>query len=930
MTRTLLPGLDDRVEMHSVADAAATGLPVSLLVLLESLRAHRDHGATDEHEQAVLEWDPHASDRPEIPFWPGRVLLQDFTGIPALADLAALREAVARLGGDPTGVRPVIPADLVVDHSVTVDVAGRPDAAERNAALEFDRNRERYEFLRWGQASFPGLGIVPPNTGICHQVNLERLATVVSVREGLAAPDTVLGTDSHTPMVNGLGVLGWGVGGIEAESAMLGQPVTFLVPDVVGLHLHGSLQPGVTATDLVLTITERLRAHGVVGRFVEAHGPAVAELTVPARATISNMSPEYGSTCVLFPIDDRTLEYLRLTGRAPSQVALVEAYAKAQGLWHDPGRHLRYSSVVDLDLTTVEACVAGPSRPQDRVPLGDLPDAAARAVDGGGVPLPRRRSRVDEGSIQSFPASDPPAAMAAAAPPDGPDNPVEATSASPASNDAPIDTTPTPHEHEAHAAPPHTEHAGTDLVDADVVIAAITSCTNTSNPEVMIAAGLLARNAVERGLTPHPWVKASLAPGSRAVMSYLSAAGLDRHLAALGFELVGYGCTTCIGNSGPLDPHISEAIRAGSLAVSAVLSGNRNFEARIHPEVRMNWLASPPLVVAYALAGTVNVALDRDPIGTDADGAPVHLRDLWPTPDQIGAVLREHVTPDVFTDAARWEGDERWRSLPTPDPRTFEWRSDSTYVRRPPFLDDVTAQADPPGDVHGARALLVLGDSVTTDHISPAGAIGADTPAGQWLREHGVEPHEFNSYGSRRANHEVMVRGTFANPRLRNLLVPGVEGGVTVHQPSGDRLTVYEASRRYADEGVPLVVVAGRDYGSGSSRDWAAKGTLLLGVRAVLATSFERIHRSNLVGMGVAPIELDEPLDLDPAEIGAATIDIEGIAAIAGNRPPYRVTGSIGDHRFTGRLRVDSMVEAEVFAAGGILPHAARRMSPSA
>jgi aconitate hydratase len=924
VAQRFLPGVGPDLVFHPLDDAAASGLPVSLLVLLESVLAHRAHGAGEAHEHAIRAWDPAASSRPEVPFWPGRVLLQDFTGIPALADLAALREAVGRLGGRPEDVRPVIPVDLVVDHSITVEAFGTSDAADRNAALEFTRNRERYEFLRWGQASFAGLGVVPPNTGICHQVNLERLATVVSVRDGVAAPDTVLGTDSHTPMVNGLGVLGWGVGGIEAESAMLGQPVTFLVPDVVGLRLHGELRPGATATDLVLTIAERLRRHGVVGRFVDAFGPAVSTLPVPARATISNMTPEYGATCVLFPIDELTLAYLRLTGRADDHIAVVEAYAKEQGLWNDPAHARRYTSVVDLDLADVDPCVAGPARPQDRVPLDRLPDTFRATLgvrpERSGPPPPSRSTRVrlpttDDTSAQSFPASDPPSSMVAVANEAGAGVPPASPTAA----------------HADHSGDPEPRavalESGASLRDGDVVIAAITSCTNTSNPEVMVAAGLLARNAVARGLTTPPWVKTSLAPGSRAVMDYLGRAGLVEPLAQLGFALVGFGCTTCIGNSGPLDRRISEAIAEGSLAVSAVLSGNRNFEARIHPEVRLNWLASPPLVVAFALAGSVDVDLSTEPVGHDRDGQPVSLHDIWPSAADITAVLDEHLDPSVFAGAAAWEGDAQWRSLPLPDPAAFAWRDGSTYVRRPPFLDDVTATASPPADVHGARTLLVLGDSVTTDHISPAGVIHPSSPAGRWLVEHGVEPAEFNSYGSRRANHEVMVRGTFANTRLRNLLVPGVEGGVTRHTPSGDALTVYEAAERYRADGVPLVVFAGRDYGSGSSRDWAAKGTLLLGVRAVVAHSFERIHRSNLVGMGVAPIELDEPLPLEPGALADATVDITGIAAIPGGQPPFAATVTIDGRAFPGRIRVDSAAEVDVFAAGGILPHAARRVA---
>jgi aconitate hydratase len=910
MSAVRLPGATG-IQHHSVADAAAAGLPGPLLVLLESLLAHA--GSPDAAEASVAEirgWTGDGTARAEVPFWPQRILLQDFTGVPVLADLAAIREAVLRLGGRAEDVLPEVPVDLVVDHSISVDRSRSQDAMEQNVALDYGRNRERYEFLRWGSASLPGFSVLPPNTGICHQVNLERLATVTSVRDGVAVADTVLGTDSHTPMVNGLGVLGWGVGGIEAESAMLGEPAMLVLPDVVGLRLVGELPPGVTATDLVLTVTEALRRHGVVGAFVDAYGPAISALPVPVRATIANMTPEYGATCTLFPIDQRTLDYLRLTGRAEEHISIVEAHAKAQGLWHDPSRERRHSSTVDIELGAIVPCVAGPSRPQDRVPLTDLTSTYRRAVAAArraGSSRALAAGTVDEGSEESFPASDPPAAMSSGGATSVIDPPEESVSTT--------------------TAPPSDSRSDDALVaDGDVVIAAITSCTNTSNPDVMIAAGLLAKRAVERGMHVRDTVKTSLAPGSRSVVAYLQRAGLMQPLEELGFALVGFGCTTCIGNSGPLDHAVSEAIARDSLVTSAVLSGNRNFESRIHPEVQMNWLASPPLVVAFALAGTVDVDLTREPVGVDRDGGPVWLRDIWPTEAEIDETVRVVVEAADFGRSGAGDADHRWQALGSAGGTLFPWRAESTYVRRPPFLDDVSIASSAPADVVGARVLLALGDSVTTDHISPAGSIDPDSPAGRWLLEHGVAADDFNSYGARRGNHEVMVRGTFANRRLRNVLVER-SGGFTRHAPSGDIMDVYTAAQRYAQEGVPLVVIGGREYGTGSSRDWAAKGTSLLGIRAVIAESFERIHRSNLVGMGVAPVQIYAPIELDPEAVANAVVDVQGIAGISRREPPYDVTVRIDGRAFPARLRIDSRSEAATYAAGGILPLAARRLA---
>jgi aconitate hydratase len=853
-------------------------LPYSLKVLLENLLRHEDGGVVTAADIAALA--SAARQAPvgrEIAFSPARILLQDFTGVPCVVDLAALRDAVGTLGGDPGSVNPQIPVDLVIDHSVTVDVAGRPDAQATNARLEFERNAERYRFLRWGQQAFSGLRVVPPDTGICHQVNLELLSQVVfSDGAGAAYPDTLVGTDSHTTMVNGLGVVGWGVGGIEAEAAMLGQPISMLVPEVVGLRLDGALAEGATATDLVLTIAELLRAHGVVGKFVECFGAGLANVPLENRATIGNMSPEYGSTVTIFPIDAATLRYLRFTGRPDSLVRLVEAYAKAQGLWHDPAHEPVYSTTLALDLSAVVPSIAGPSRPQDRVPLDRAQEAFRRSL----ATSRPATARTGAGSRRL------PARLA-----DG---------------------------------------RTAEICDGSVVIAAITSCTNTSNPQVMIAAGLLAQRAVERGLTTKPWVKTSLAPGSRVVADYLDRTGLTPYLEKLGFGIVGFGCTTCIGNSGPLAPEVSAAIDAGSLSCVAVLSGNRNFEGRIHPEVRMNYLASPPLVVAYALAGTMDIDLYRDPLGESPDGKPVYLRELWPAAAEVAAVLEDGLKSAMFTRdyADVFAGDENWRSLDVTPGLQFAWDDTSTYIRRPPFVENMPRQPRPVTDITGARALAVLGDSVTTDHISPAGSIRPSSPAGQWLVANGVPPAEFNSYGTRRGNHEVMIRGTLANPRIRNALAGGVEGGVSVHLPEGVPGSIYDVAETYRTEGVALVLLAGKEYGAGSSRDWAAKGVALLGVRAVLVESYERIHRSNLVGMGVAPLEF-LPGD-DAATLGLTGTEVFAVSGLAGAPPGGLIHRHVrvcaDDKEFEAVVRIDTPTEEEYYRHGGILPYVVRRL----
>jgi aconitate hydratase len=903
-----------------------------LKVLLENLLRHEDGvSVRPEDIEALARWNGHV-DEQEIAFAPARILLQDFTGVPAVVDLAAMRDAVAGLGGDPARVNPLVPAELVIDHSVIVDVYGSPDAFARNAALEFERNVERYQLLRWGQGAFDGLRVVPPDTGICHQVNLEYLARVVfSDDGGVAYPDTLVGTDSHTPMVNGLGVVGWGVGGIEAEAAMLGQPISMLIPDVVGFKLSGQLPEGATATDLVLTVAELLRRHGVVGKFVEFYGPGVANVPVENRATIGNMSPEYGSTITIFPIDDQTLRYLRFTGRPPERVSLVEAYAKEQGLWYDPAAEPLFTEQLELDLGTVVPSLAGPARPQDRVPLSRAKAMFAAAVVGSLPDLPD--GSIDESSAESFPASDPPATNGANGHQDDRDRPASVAEAGPAEGGPAAGGTVagTPSERPVRRVP--VTLAGGAKVELDhghVAIAAITSCTNTSNPSVMLAAGLLAKKAVERGLASRPWVKTSLAPGSKVVMDYLERAGLMPYLEKLGFHLVGFGCTTCIGNSGPLAPEISAAINDNGLAVVSVLSGNRNFEGRINGDVRMNYLASPPLVVAYALAGTMDVDLYQEPLGTGADGAPVFLRDLWPSNDEVTAAVRESIESEMFqrTYGAVFDGDERWRGMDVPQGQRYAWSATSTYVRQPPFFEGMKAQPEALEDIRGARVLAVLGDSVTTDHISPAGTIRPDSPAGRWLIGQGVDPADFNSYGARRGNHEVMIRGTFANVRLRNHLAPGTEGGVTLHLPDGEQMTIFEAAQRYAGEGVPLVVLAGAEYGSGSSRDWAAKGTALLGVRAVIARSFERIHRSNLIGMGVVPLQFADGESVESLGLtGHEVFEITGLGGLAPGQPvPHQLTVAADGREFRVRVRIDTPKEADYLHHGGILPFVARQL----
>ncbi len=852
-------------------------LPYSLKVLLENLLRHEDGvNVTEADVTALAGFADHRQER-EIAYSPARILLQDFTGVPCVVDLAALRDAVAALGGPVAKVNPQIPVDLVIDHSVIADVAGRPDAFSRNAQLELQRNGERYRFLRWGQQAFSNFRVVPPDTGICHQVNLELLSQVVfRDGEGNAYLDTVVGTDSHTPMVNGLGILAWGVGGIEAEAAMLGQPISMLVPKVVGLRLDGELPEGATATDLVLTIAQLLRRHGVVGKFVECYGPGVASVPVENRATIGNMSPEYGSTVTIFPIDDETLRYLRFTGRPADLVELVEAYAKEQGLWHDPAVELAYDETVALDLSTVVPSLAGPARPQDRVPLDAAKErfGEALAAAPGRADATRRRG------------------------------PVRLASG-----------------------------AETDLGDGDVVIAAITSCTNTSNPQVMLAAGLLAKAAVERGLAVKPWVKTSLAPGSRVVMEYYAETGLTPYLEKLGFNLVGFGCTTCIGNSGPIPDELSAAIDQHDLACVAVLSGNRNFEGRIHPDVRMNYLASPPLVVAYALAGTMDIDLLTDPLGTGGDGQPVYLRDLWPSQADVLAAARSSVQAPMYARgyAGVFDGDQHWQALEVPSGDRYAWDDTSTYVRRPPFFDGMGPDPEPLGDIDGARVLAVLGDSVTTDHISPAGSIRPASPAGQWLQARGVTPADFNSYGTRRGNHEVMIRGTFANVRIRNRLLPGTEGGVSVHLPTGTEGPIFDVAEAYRADGTPLVVLAGKEYGSGSSRDWAAKGPALLGVRAVLAESYERIHRSNLIGMGVAPLQLRDGDSVTTLGLtGREVYAVRGLAGATADQLIGRTVTVEADGRsFEAVLRIDTPTEAEYFLHGGILRYVVRKLATS-
>ena len=897
-------------------------LPFSLKVLLEGLlRTEDGENITQDDIAALAGWDADADPSVEIQFTPARVIMQDFTGVPCVADLASMREAMADLGGDATKINPLAPAELVIDHSVIADVFGTPEAFERNVEIEYERNKERYQFLRWGQGAFNDFKVVPPGTGIVHQVNIEHLARVVFTRDSdgatVAYPDSCVGTDSHTTMVNGLGVVGWGVGGIEAEAAMLGQPISMLIPRVVGFKLSGELPEGATATDLVLTITEMLRKHGVVGKFVEFYGEGVGAVPLANRATIGNMSPEYGSTIAVFPIDEETTKYMKFTGRSDEQIALVEAYAKAQGMWHDADKEPRFSEKLELDLTDVVPSIAGPKRPQDRVSLTDAKTsfrgALADYVDSDDE---QEIGDYDAAVEDSFPASDPPSSSEdngknghkprlTTAPSDGkrPSNPQRVT----------LDD--------------GTEY---DLDHGAVAIAAITSCTNTSNPTVMIGAALLAKNAVEKGLTRKPWVKTTLAPGSKVVSDYYEKSGLTPYLDKLGFNLVGYGCTTCIGNSGPLIPEVGEAVNEGDLAVVSVLSGNRNFEGRINPDIKMNYLASPPLVVAYALAGSMDVDLLEDPLGQDSDGNDVYMKDIWPSPKEVEDVIAASMDPETFTReyADVFSGTEQWKNLETPEGDTFAWADDSTYVRKPPYFDGMEREPSPVEDVSGARVLLKLGDSVTTDHISPAGAIKKDSPAGKYLAEHGVESRDFNSYGSRRGNHEVMIRGTFANIRLRNQMAPDTEGGFTRDLiGDGEVTTVYEASEKYLAEGVPLVVLAGKEYGSGSSRDWAAKGTALLGVKIAIAESYERIHRSNLIGMGVLPLQYPEGENAESLGItGEETFEVTGITAMNDGDTPHTVKVKADDIEFDAVVRIDTPGEASYYRHGGIMQYVLRSL----
>jgi aconitate hydratase len=923
-----------------------TRLPFSLKVLLENLLRTEGAGSVTAADiEALASWDAKAEPSKEIAFTPARVLMQDLTGVPAVVDLAAMRDAMAEMGGDPGKINPLAPAELVIDHSVQVDAFGTRDAFRFNAEREFERNQERYRFLRWGQSAFDNFAVVPPDTGIVHQVNLEYLARVVfpnersGSRPPQAYPDTLVGTDSHTTMINGLGVLGWGVGGIEAEAAMLGQPMSMLIPQVLGFRLHGQLPEGATATDLVLTVTQMLRERGVVGMFVEFYGAGLADLPIADRATIGNMSPEFGSTCAIFPIDAETLTYLELSGRAPEHIALVEAYAKEQGLWHDEHSEApTFSDTIELDLTTVEPSIAGPKRPQDRIALSHAQRSFREALGGY---APKYDAR-DEADAESFPSSDPPA--------NGNDRP-RAQDGGPSYVDGPDDGGVGV---KTASAARCTLADGTEveLDHGHVVIAAITSCTNTSNPSVMVGAGILARNALARGLRSKPWVKTSLAPGSKVVTEYLDRAGLTEPLEGLGFNLVGYGCTTCIGNSGPLPEEISAAVADGDLAVVSVLSGNRNFEGRINPDVKMNYLASPPLCVAYALAGTMDIDIASDPLGQDEHGEDVYLRDIWPSAREVADTVGEAVRAEMFRHSYGevFAGDERWNGLSVPGGERFAWQPDSTYVRLPPYFESMPAEPEPVRDIEGARVLALLGDSVTTDHISPAGSIKRDGPAGSYLQEQGVEPRDFNSYGARRGNHEVMVRGTFANIRLRNLLVGGPgggeplpEGGFTYYlageDPArGEQMSIYDAAMRYMQAGIGLVVLAGKEYGTGSSRDWAAKGTRLLGVRAVIAQSFERIHRSNLIGMGVLPLQFPDGQSAQSLGLtGEEVFAVAGLAAAmaGGGSPPRRVRVSAQSASqnassepivFDARVRIDTPREAEYFRHGGILQFVLRQL----
>ncbi|HEX4738748.1 MAG TPA: aconitate hydratase AcnA [Allosphingosinicella sp.] len=895
-TRTDLNVGSKTYSYYSLDKAAArlgdvSSLPFSMKVLLENLLRFEDNVTVSREDiQALVDWQKNPSGPArEIQYRPARVLMQDFTGVPAVVDLAAMRDGIARLGGSPEKINPLVPVHLVIDHSVMVDEFGTPRAFERNVEHEYARNMERYQFLRWGSKAFRNFEVVPPGTGICHQVNLEYIARAIWSSKGedgreIAYPDTLVGTDSHTTMVNGLGVLGWGVGGIEAEAAMLGQPVSMLIPEVVGFHLAGALAEGITATDLVLTVTQMLRQKGVVGRFVEFYGPGVSELSVADRATIANMAPEYGATCGFFPIDHKTLDYMRLTGRPDEHVALAEAYAKAQGLWLDAGSTHEpvFTDTLALDMSTVEPSLAGPKRPQDRVPLSRVDEEfVANFSKEYGHTLAELEKRV--------PVKDPVG-----------------------SSDA-LDA-------EARGT--------TDLGHGDVVIAAITSCTNTSNPAVLVAAGLVAKKAHEKGLTRKPWVKTSLAPGSKVVTDYLTQSGLQEHLNALGFNLAGYGCTTCIGNSGPLPAPISEAINKNDLVAASVLSGNRNFEGRVSPDVRANYLASPPLVVAYAIKGNVVGDMIEEPLGTGSDGQPVFLKDVWPTNEEVRSLIDQYVHGDMFRAryADVYKGDDQWRGIPVTGGETYAWSPGSTYIQNPPYFDGMTMEPVPPEDIAHARPLAIFGDSITTDHISPAGAIKVDSPAGRYLNEHQVSRLDFNSYGARRGNHEVMMRGTFANIRIKNRMVPGIEGGVTKHLPDGEVMPIYDAAMRYKEEGVPLVVIAGKEYGTGSSRDWAAKGTVLLGVRAVIAETYERIHRSNLVGMGVLPLQF---VEAPPQFDGTETFTITGVADLQPRQEiEVKVMHDDGSKStFTARVRIDTANELEYFRHGGILHYVLRKLA---
>ncbi len=874
---------DKSYKYFSMPELGVSKLPYSLKILLENmLRTEDGANVTKDHVNALVNWDPQAEPDIEIQFSPARVIMQDFTGVPCVVDLATMREAVLALGGDPQKINPLAPAEMVIDHSVVIDVAGSPDAAERNVEFEYQRNAERYQFLRWGQTAFDNFKVVPPGTGIVHQVNIEYLARTVMTREVngelVAYPDSCVGTDSHTTMVNGLGVLGWGVGGIEAEAAMLGQPVSMLIPKVVGFKLTGQIPTGATATDVVLTITEMLRKHGVVGKFVEFYGSGVSKVPLANRATIGNMSPEFGSTVAIFPIDEVTLDYLRITGRTEQEIALVEAYTKAQGLWHDPSTEPVYSEYLELDLSTVVPSIAGPKRPQDRIELSNSKSAF-------------------DSAIKTY--------------------------------------------SDAKSKPISVKGKDFKIDNGAVTIASITSCTNTSNPSVMLAAGLVARNAVAKGLKAKPWVKTSLAPGSKVVTEYYEKAGLTDDLNALGFHLVGYGCTTCIGNSGPLAEEISEAINQNDLAVTAVLSGNRNFEGRINPDVKMNYLASPPLVIAYALAGTMDFDFEAEALGQDQSGNDVYLRDIWPTPDEVQRTIDSSINSEMFTTqyASVFEGDEHWRSLPTPKGAIFEWDEKSTYVKKAPYFDDMQLKPSPVTDVSGARVLVKLGDSVTTDHISPAGSIKADSPAGRYLTEHGVSRVDFNSYGSRRGNHEVMIRGTFAHIRLRNQLHNNVEGSYTrdFTKSEGPQSFIFDAAENYKANGTPLVALAGKEYGSGSSRDWAAKGTSLLGIRVVIAEGFERIHRSNLIGMGVLPLQFPKGETADSLGLdGTEEFSFDGIAVLNQGSTPktVKVTAKPSAHSPAGKqvvefdavVRIDTPGEADYYRNGGILQYVLRSL----